>query len=521
MKFSFAAYSIDTELLQLTASKKPVALQPQALALLVFLIQNCERVVTKDEIINAVWDGRAVSDATLNTRINALRRALGDSGATQTVIKTYPRRGFRFIAPLENGSTPSAATSSTTHDHNSNTATGGATKPSIAILPFANVSEDPEQEFFADGITDDLVTSMSRLRGIFVSGRNSTLTYKNAQADARTVAAELGVRYVLEGSVRTAGNRVRVSVWLTAGSSGEQLWAERYDRDMGDVFAIQDEITENIVGQLAPEIYSAENARFQRVPPQNLDAWECFVRAMHLYGQQSKQSSADALELLEQAITLDPGYAQALGLYALTLAWRAIQRLEEFETAIEKASALAERAIAADANDAWAHLGHGMAAMVARNHGKASAGFEKAVELSPNFAYAHAMHGAANAYGGKPDAAIQSIDTAIKLSPRDTFLDKFHIYYSLAHFQAGNYERAAEAADRALHLKPEHPNSHMLAASANAHAGNMERAKQALAMFRKLVPGTNAANVERAIAYEHPADRERLADGLRMAGLEG
>lgn len=512
MIYQFGAFQLDVDGLELSEDGALVKLQPQAFALLIFLIENRDRVVTKDEVIDKVWDARAVSDATLNTRINALRRALGDSGDVQSVIKTFPRRGFRFVASL-NDSTPDSSVVAPRPNSDS--------KPSIAVLPFVNISGDAEQEFFADGITEDLVTSMSRIGGLFITGRNSTFAYKESRTDIKTISAELNVRYVLEGSVRTAGKRVRVSVRLTVGATGEQLWADRYDRELDDIFLIQDEVTNSVVGQLAPEIYSAENTRTQRIPPQNLDAWECFVRAMHQYSLQSAKSSSEAIRLLERATILDPEYAQAWGLYALTMAWRAIQRLEPFNEAVRLASRAAEAAIAADINEAWAHMGLGMAGMVARQQSKAVMGFERAVELSPNFAYAQAMCGAAHAYGGNPEKAIKCIDLAIRLSPRDAFLDKFYVYYSLAYFQGADYEKAALAAEQAIHLKPEHPNTHMLAAASHALAGNSEQAILALANFKDLVPGTNAANVERAIAYADLADRQRLANGLRLAGLEG
>jgi len=510
--YRFGAYSVDTGRLELCSSGQVIPVQPQAFALLLFLIENHERVVSKDEIIDNIWEGRSVSDATLNTRINALRRALGDSGESQSVIKTFARRGFRFVAEIENEEEAETGLAPSTN-------TGDI--PSIAVMPFVNISGNPEQEFFADGITEDLVTSMSRIRGFFISGRNSTFSYKNLKTDVRTVSKELGVRYILEGSVRTAGNRVRVSAQLTSGDTGEQLWADRYDRDLTDIFAIQDEVTESVIGQLAPELYAAEHSRLHRKPPQSLDAWECFVRAMHQYSKQSAQSSAEALEYLDRAIKLDAGYAQALGLYAITLSWRVIQRLEPFEESIKKSLDYANLAIAADANEAWAHMGHGMVLMVGREGAKATLSFNRAVELSPNFAYAHAMLGAASAYGGRFDAAIKAIRRAVKLSPRDTFLDKFYLYYSIAYFQDGDYGKAALSAEQAIQLKPEHPNTHMLAAASYALDGNDSSAKAALDIFKNLVPGTNAATVERAIAFENPDDRQRLVNGLRLAGLDG
>ncbi len=513
MIYRFGTFSVDTERLELTSDGEAISVQPQVFALLVFLIENRDRVVSKDETIEGVWDGRIVSDGTLNARINAARTALGDSGDEQRAIRTFPRRGFRFILELDGEGVAKPP--------GSDRRSAPVDKPSIAVLPFVNMSGDPQQEFFADGITEDLVTALSQLRGFFVIGRNTTFSLKKSDADTRQIAEELGVRYVLEGSVRTAGDRVRVTAQLSEGETGRQIWGERYDRDLTDIFAIQDEVTGSVVGRLAPELYAAEHARQHRRPPQSLDAWECFVRAIHCYGQQSKQGSEEAMELLERAVELDPGYAQALGLYAITLSWRVIQRWEPYEESLARAHDAARRAIAADANEAWAHMGRGMVSMVSRDNSEGIISFARAAELSPNFAYAHAMLGAANAYAGNPDEAVRCVDSAKRLSPQDIFLDKFELYYSLAHFQAGRYQEAAQAAERAIQIKSEHANTHMIAAASYAHAGDQSRAEAALAKFKALVPNTNATNVQRAIAYRDPADRARIADGLRKAGLSG
>ena len=508
--YRFGRYTVDPEKHEITAEGDAVSVQPQVFALLVFLIENRDRVVTKDEIFGSVWHGRIVSDSTLNARINAARRALGDDGGQQAVIRTFPRRGFRFVADI----TEDAGTVATPQDNDDED------RPALVVLPFRNVSTAADQDFLAEGITADIVTALSKLRGFFVVGHSTAATYRDTE-NAAEISADLGVRYVVQGSVQTAGSRVRVTAQLTEAASGAQLWAERYDRDLTDIFAVQDEVTASVVGCLAPELYSAEHARLQRRPPQNLDAWACFVRGMHEYSRQSKESSARALDLLERAIELDGGYAQALGLYAITLSWRVIQRWEPYEASLARAVAAAERAVVADANDPWANMGRGMVAMVARDSETAIINFGRAVALSPNFAYAHAMLGAATAYSGDGDKALHHVDTAIRLSPRDTFIDKFYVYQSLAHFQAARYADAAAAAHQAIQIKPEHANSHMLAAASYALAGEEELAARALDAFTTLVPETTAANVERAIAFRDPAVRARVAEGLRRAGLKG
>lgn len=393
-------------------------------------------------------------------------------------------------------------------------------RPAIAVLPFQNMSGDSEREFFSDGITEELVMALSKIRDFFVTDRSTTFSLKDTQESVQEIARKLSVRYVLQGSVRTAGNRIRVSAQLIDAGNGTQIWNERYDRELDDIFAIQDEVTASLVGCLAPELYAAEHARLLRHTPQSLDAWECFIRALHLYGQQSRSGSEEALVLLKQAIELDPDYSQALGLFATVLTWRAIQRWEPFEESIEEAKAAANRAIVADTNDPWASIGKGYVSTAARDTKAAIINYGRAVDLSPNFAYAHSLLGVANAYGGNADLGLVHIDKAMKLSPQDTFIDKFHLYRSVAYFQSGDYEMAAAAAIASIELKPEHASSHMFLAAAQALAGERELAQKALKSFRQLVPNASVSVIEGNIAYTNSDDRKRMVDGLALAGLE-
>jgi adenylate cyclase len=392
-------------------------------------------------------------------------------------------------------------------------------KPSIAVLPFQNMSEDPAQEIFADGMVEDIITALSRIKWLFVIGRNSSFAYKGKSPDIRQVGRELGVRYILEGSVRKAGNRVRITSQLLEAESGSHVWAERYDRVLDDIFELQDEITASVVGCLEPHLYAAEHARLQRKPPQSLDAWECFIRAVVLSGQHSKAGSEAVLALLDRAIELDPKYGQAHGLQAYTLVWRGFQGWENMGSAIERASAAVTRAIASDSQEPWAYLGRGMVAIATRDSSEAVSSLRHATNLSPNFAYAYALLGAAQAVGGTPEDAIQAIDLATRLSPRDTFSDEFQLFYAFAHFQSGRYAEAASFAEMAIRLRPEHPTSHIMAAASYGLAGNQKKAVGALTELRVLVPQITVSNVEMTNPYCIAEDRARLAEGLRKAGL--
>lgn len=511
--YAFSGFHLDTSGQELTADGEGIPLQPQVFDLLVFLVEHRDRVVTKDEIIDAIWAGRAISDGTLNARINAARRAVGDTGEAQDVIRTYPRKGFRFVGDV-------AETAPETEPAPSQRPSTGTQKgPSLTVLPFVNLSPDPDNEYLADGLTEDVVTALSKLRGFFVTDRSTTFALKSEKIDPLKIAQQMGVRYILQGSVRSSGNRLRVTASLTDSETGTQLWSERYDRDLLDIFAIQDELTESLVGHLSPELYAAEHARLKRRHPKSLDAWECFVNALHHYGHQSQEGSKTAIELLEQAIGIDPDYAQALGLYATILAWRTIQHWEPLEPTLEKARAASDRALLADTNDPWASIGRGYVSIVAREGDAAIMNYGHAVDLSPNFAYARALLGVANAYAGNADLARGHIKKAIALSPKDTFIDKFFLYLAVAEFQAARYMEAADAAQQAIQLKPGHPSSHLFRTAALAMADELVPAKAALDEFLKLVPHARASEIEKTVLYYQPQDRKRAADGMRRAGL--
>jgi adenylate cyclase len=392
-------------------------------------------------------------------------------------------------------------------------------KPSIAVLPFQNMSGDAEQDYFCDGMVEDIITGLARIKWLFVIGRNSSFAYKGKSPDIRQVGRELGVRYVLEGSVRKVGNRVRITGQLLEAETGSHVWAERYDRMLDDIFELQDEITTSVVGCLEPQLYAAEHARLQRKPPHSLVAWECFIRAVFLFSQHSEEGSLGALSLLDRAIDLDRGYGQAYGLKAFTLLWRAFQGWEDMGSAIERATAAATRAIACDSQDPWAYIGRAMVAVATRNGSEAVSAARHATDLSPNFAYALAMFGAALALGGRPDEGIEAINQAVRLSPRDTFGDDFQLFYAFAHFQAGRYVEAASFAENAIQLRPEHPTSHVMATASYQLAGNEKKAADALAKLQALVPAASASHIENTFPYVIAEDRARLAEGLRLAGL--
>jgi TolB-like protein len=314
LRYVFEDYAFDTERRELHRAEVPVSLAPQVFDLLEYLIRNRERVVSKDELIGAIWSGRVISDEALTTRLNVVRNAIGDTGQQQRLIKTLPRKGFRFIGDVQEVLESKGAVVAgipvatlTLPD-----------KPSIAVLPFTNLSSDPEQEYFADGMVEDIITGLSRSTTLFVIARNSTFTYKGKPVDIKRVGCELGVHYVLEGSVRKAGKRIRVTAQLIDASTDVHIWADRFDSDLEDIFDLQDRLTSNVVGAISPPLERAEIERAQRKPTENLQAYDYYLRAQFLTYQNTREGNVEALRLAKIAIALDPSFALAYAFAANT-----------------------------------------------------------------------------------------------------------------------------------------------------------------------------------------------------------
>jgi len=309
VRYLFEDYALDADRRELVRGTEPIAVEPQVFDLLYYLIRNRDRVVSKDDLLAAVWNRRIVSESALSTRLNAARSVLGDSGEKQRLIRTFPRRGVRFVASVreEQGAGAPAPVESPSM------AADGA---SIAVMPFANLSSDPEQDYFSDGIVEDIITALSRNRAFFVIARNSTFTYKGRSVDIKQVGRELGVRYVLEGSVRKIGARVRVSGQLIEAASGRQLWAERFDGDVADIFELQDQIVVRVVGAIAPQLERAEIDRVKQAATADLAAYDLYLRGLAHWNRWTKEDNAAALECFYAAIAKDRDYTTAYGLAA-------------------------------------------------------------------------------------------------------------------------------------------------------------------------------------------------------------
>jgi adenylate cyclase len=394
-------------------------------------------------------------------------------------------------------------------------------RPSIAVLPFGNMSGDPEQEYFADGIAEDVITALSKFRWFFVIARNSSFTYKGKTVDVKTVAQDLGVRYVLEGSVRKAGKRVRITAQLIDAPTGHHVWAERYDRDLEDIFAVQDEITESIVTSISPEFLSAEMQRAQRRDVRSLGAWDHIMRAAYHHSRYSKEDSTEAQRLLQNAIELDPLNAEGFCLLALThlmqvqFGWS-----ESAHQSIQKAADAAKKAVTIDDRDAWAHTAVGLVDLISRRYDDAIRRLKRAIDLNPNLANAYGALGQALALAGEYEAAVEHINKAIRLSPRDPFLVYWLGHLGLAAFSEERYDVACEWAAKVIQENPCFPGGHRLLAASYGQLGRFEEAKVAFKELLLLMPSMTINDVRKQVPFKNPVHMERYIDGLRKAGLK-
>jgi adenylate cyclase len=671
---------LDTARRELRRSGSLIALQPQVFDLLEYAIRNRERVVTKDDLLAAVWNGRIVSESTLSTRINAARSAIGDSGEEQRLIRTAHGKGIRFVGAVREGDQTvrklaaifaadvagysqlmgqdevgtlrqltacratlderiaahrgrifGSAGDSVVADFASAvdavqcavtvqealakeeqmrfrigvhvgevivqgdnlfgdgvniaarleglaepggicisgavrdqigtklpvdftdlgerqvkniaqplhvyrvtasrmTQTAEATpdvpllpdKPSIAVLPFTNMSGDPEQEFFADGIAEDITTTLSRYPSLFVIARNSSFTYKGRAVDVKQVGRELGVRYALEGSVRKAASRIRVTAQLVEAKAGNHVWAERYDRDLADIFAMQDEITEAVTIAIAPAVADAERQRAMRKPPGSLDAWTAYQRGLWHFSKFTADDIGLAQSFFQRAIDLDPRFAAAYtGLaFARTRATGGFgkQSLPELRSSTFE---LARRAVTLDGNDAEARTCFAEELMRRGDYGAALAEVELALAISPNLANAYGVLGAVLMWSGHPAKGRDALDKSIRLDPRNPNMAMRLLDMAVSFYLSGEYDPAIEASQRAIRAYPDFSNTYRWLAAALGQTGRTQEAKEVLTKAIAMAPASFDMFVRRRVPWHRPEDYAHHLEGLRKAGWDG
>jgi TolB-like protein len=524
VQYVFDDCALDLDRRELSRAAEPVAVGPQVFDLLAFLVRNRERVVSKDDILQAVWGGRIVSESTLTSHINAVRKAIGDSGEEQRLIRTVARKGFRFV-----GDVREAGASDTAGSAGLDTVQAGETvaaltlpdSPSIAVLPFQNWSGDPEQDYFADGMVEDIITALSRIRWLFVIARNSSFTYKGRAVDVKQVGRELGVRYVLEGSVRKSGSRVRITGQLVDTASGAHLWAEHFDSTLDDVFALQDQVTASVVGAIAPTLESAEIERAKRKPTENLRAYDYHLRGMASFHRSTKEATGEALQLFTTAIQLDPDFAPPYAMAAWCLFWRKINGwMTDRPAEIAEGVRLARRAAALGKDDAviLARGGHALSHFTGDVDG-GIAYLDRALTLNPNLATAWFISGFLRIWHGDPEGAIERLDRGMRLSPLDPEMFRMQAGMAMAHLLAKRFDIASSWAEKAIRELSSFLIVAGVIAASHALAGRQDEAEKAMHHVRKLDPSLRLSNIRDWLPFMRPDDLVTFSDGLRKAGL--
>ena len=508
MIYAFSGFQVDSDRLELSRDGETIALQPQAFALLLFLIENADRVVSKDEVIDTVWQGRIVGDGTLNARINAIRRALGDDGTTQGMIKTLPRQGFRFVAALEdpaNASAPAAPAAGLA---------AAPSKASIAVLPFVNIGADQEQVYFADGLTEDLITDLSKNRDLFVIAHNSSFSFRNSPKNVTEIGQELGVAHVLEGSVRKAGNRIRINAQLIDTQTGGHVWAERYDSDVQDIFELQDEITVKITKALEVSLTPSGAARRGT---DSVEAYELSLKGRAKFFMFSPEENQNCIDLLDQAISMDPEYSDAWAELVFpyqsgwSFAWPG------YDNGLKIAAEKARRAVELDSNSSLALSRLGWVEIFLGEAKQSIAHFDRAVEIDPNNADTHIWFSEALNFAGHPARAVEMGLTARHFDPLGPPNVLHHIGH--AYFLLGDLDRGEEYIGRAIRMAPTFPPARLVMAALLAEAGRIGDAEAQISDLLAIDPAYDFKRYDERYPYYDEGHRNRMAAGLKLAGL--
>lgn len=531
MIYRFEDFTLDGDRRELRLDSKTIALEPQVFDVLEFLVVNRDRVVSNDDLIRAVWQSRHVSDGTVSTRINAVRRALGDSGAHQRLIRTLSRKGYRFVGHIHPESGWASDLSATERP---GTLAGAGNRPSIAVLPFANLSGDAEQTYFADGMVDEIITALSRIKWLFVIARTSSFTYRDRAIDVRQIGRDLGVRYILEGSMRKIGNRVRIMAQLVDAQTGAHVWAERFEGSLDDVFDLQDRLSARVVGAIAPKLQQAEVERVRHKPTESLVAYDCLLRGMASFHQFTRETTDQALAHFQRAIELDPDFATPYGMAAHCYVRRKQTRWWADEAKDTADAVRVARAAVEFGNDDVIALSAGGWALVYVGFelDNGIAFIDRALELGPNLAAAWTYSGWARIFLGDYETAIKHLAESMRMSPLNPLmvartgtaawqlLAHQQTGAAFGHYFAGRYDEAGLWAERALRTQPDNHSALRIGAAAAAMGGCLASARRLCGRLQSVDSGLRLSNLADTFGpYRDPEHRARFAEGLRRAGL--
>ena len=510
--YEFGPFRLDADAEILLCGVRPVVLGQRAVALLRALLERAGALVPKDALFEAAWPGLAIEDSNLTVQIASLRRVFEDAGGCADWIETMPRRGYRYVGPaVAIGTLPAPVESA-------NLQLVLPDKPSVAVLPFTNLNADPEQEYFADGMIEDIVAGLSRIKWLFVIARHSSFAYKESAADVRRIGRELGVRYLVQGSIRKDRRRVRISAQMIEAETGHQLWTERFERPLDDLFALQDEIALNVVSAIEPSLRRAEFERVKRKRPDSLDAYDLVLQAQPDVDSGMPAQVTKALMSLERALALDPTYSLAHAYAAMChhcLFLRSGLHDEDRLASVRHAQA----AIVHGRDDALALTYAGFSiGMDGHDRAAAFTALEAALAISPSSALTYILGSVILAWGGEAERAIEWSERGMRLSPLDPWAFAAFDAQALSHFHLGRYDKAAQAAYKCVHANPAHSITYVQLAAALAKLGRLEEAKAAAAKVLELHPtfryGRQFAGVNCA-----PVLAASLGEALRAAGL--
>jgi len=518
--FQFDLFTLDLERMCLRCPSGQVDLRPKSFDVLRFLLEHSDRIVTKEELIPAIWPNVTVSDESLAQCISEIRRSLGDT--SHRIVRTIPKRGYMVCVPVSVSDTTSTTASiAATSTPEISSAQSFSERPAIAVLPFSNMSEDPGQEYFADGMTEDIIAGLSRSKSLLVIARTSTFAYKGKVANVQQIGRELGARYVLEGSVRKASNRVRVTGQLIDTTTGVHLWADRFDGDLEDIFDLQDQLTSKVISATFYQVERAEILRSQRKPTDSLQAYDYFHRALANFYRNTRETNVEALRLTEVASTVDVEFAAAYALGARcyiqrkAFGWNADVAHER-----EEARRLAGRAVELDKDDpsVLAIAGH-VRAYLANEVEQGAALLGRAANLNPNLLIARRWSGAAHLWLGDGPAAIEQFQITLRLSPADPFVFNVQTSLAMAYFLADHTEAALLWATAAASQEPKFLPAQAVLAASLASAGRINEARDVCARVLQLQPTLRLSNVKEVAPYRRPQDIKRLVEAFRVAGM--
>jgi TolB-like protein len=520
VQYHFEDFVLDPERRELVRGSDSIETGPQVFDVLLHLVKNREHVVTKDNLIDVVWGGRIVSESTLTSHINAVRKALGDTGEEQRLIRTIPRKGYRFVSLVQEAHESKTAISVDQVKHNG-FILAVPDRPSIAVLPFVNLSGDPSQDYFVDGIVDDIISALSHKKWLFVIARNSSFTYKGRAVDVKQVGRELGVRYVLEGSLRAAASMIRITGQLVDTGTGATIWSERFDSAVDDLFELQDQLTARVVGALAPNLERAEIERARHKPTESLDAYDYYLRGVWTFRKDCRDAITAAQPLFYEAIQRDPEFASAYAMAAGCYSWRKLSRwLTNPQEEVAEGTRLARRAVELGQNDAVAlAAGAHALAHLARDLDGSVAILDRALTLDPNLAFAWYLGGFVRIWRGQPADGIDHLARAMRLNPLSSDMHRMEVGTAMAHFLTGQSEDALSWAEKASRHVPDRVLPIIILAAIFARSGRGNEAKTLVQRLHQIEQAPRVSDLNEWLPFQRSQDLDIFADALREAGL--